>query len=336
MKKKAKLALSTVLVIFALLWCISHFYYHRSVMATLSEVAMIVVDRDKIYEEGDGYYENLNDRAVQNLNDYVKPEQVKVDIPYYDTHEHGMQIFCFNEEVFTDTIILYVPGGGYLNNPLKYHWKIINKLSKETGTPIVMPIYLKVPNYTCEEAYDAMVNLYLDIAGRENVKRIILIGDSSGGAMSLVLAQIIRDLYPTALQADDIVLLAPWMDVSMENEEILSIAPHDHMLGLFGTVDIGQKWAGDKDVHDPMVSPIYGNFHHLGRITIFVGTRDILYPDAVKFSDLLYEMEIDHTIIVEENLDHPYPLFPIPEATKAQNMIIDIINNADHNTTSYK
>ncbi len=329
MKKKVCLVLGTVLAAFVLLWCVSHFYYHRSVMATLAEMAMVIVDRDKIYEEGDDYYDNLNERAVQNLNDYVKPEQVKVDIPYYDTHEHGMQIFCFNEEVFTDTIILYIPGGGYLNNPLKYHWKIINKLSQETNTPIVMPIYLKVPNYTCEEAYEAMVDLYLDIASRESVKRIVLIGDSSGGGMSLVLAQIIRDLYPNALQADDIVLLAPWMDVSMENEEILSIVPHDHMLGLFGTVDIGQKWAGDKDVHDPMVSPIYGDFHHLGRITIFVGTRDILYPDAVKFSDLLNEMNIEHTLVVEENLDHPYPLFPIPEATKAQEMIIDIINNKD-------
>lgn len=330
MKKTLRLLAGVVLTLFVLLWCVSHFYYHRSLMATFSELAMIIIDRDKIYEEGDGYYENLEERAVQNLNDYVKPEQVKVDIPYHDTHVHGMQVFSFNEEVFTDTIILYVPGGGYLNNPLKYHWKIINKLSQETSTPIVMPIYLKVPNYTCKEAYEAMIDLYLDIASRENVKRIVLIGDSSGGAMSLVLAQIIRDLYPDVLQADDIILLAPWMDVSMDNEEILSIAPHDHMLGLFGTVDIGKKWAGDKDVHDPMVSPIYGDFHHLGRITIFVGTRDMLYPDAVKFSDLLFEMDINHTIVVEENLDHPYPLFPIPEATKAQNMIIDIINNEDH------
>ena len=331
MKKTIRLIIGAVVIILALIWCVSHFYYHRSLMATFSELAMIIVDRDKIYEEGEGYDKNMEERAVQNLNDYIKPESVKVDIPYYDTHEHGMQIFCFNEETFTDTIILYVPGGGYLNNPLKYHWKIINKLSKETDTPVVMPIYLKVPNYTCEEAYEAMVDLYLDIATRESVKRIILIGDSSGGAMSLALAQIIRDLYPEVLQADDIVLLAPWMDVSMENEEILSIAPHDHMLGLFGTVDIGRKWAGDKDVHDPMVSPIYGNFHHLGRITIFVGTRDMLYPDAAKFSELLNEMNIDHTFIVEENLDHPYPLFPIPEADKAHEMIIDIINNEDHN-----
>ena len=326
MKRKATLALATVLVVFILFSGISHIVYDRSVMASLSEMYMILIDRDKIYEQGNSYYENLELRATENLNDYIKPDEVKVDIPYYDTHEHGMQVFYFNEDTFTDTIIMYIPGGAYLHNPLKYHWKIINRLSGETNCPIVMPIYLKVPNYTCEEAYEAMVDLYLDVASRQGVEKIILIGDSSGGAMSLVLAQLIRDNYPHALQAEELILIAPWMDVSMENEDILAIEPIDYMLGLFGTVDLGKQWAGDKDVHDPMVSPIYGNFHHLGRITLFVGTRDMLYPDVVKFSSILENMQIDHTIVIEENLDHPYPLFPTPEATKAQDMMIDIIN----------
>ncbi len=313
-------------VVVILFWGISHVVYGRSVMASLSEIYMILIDRDRIYEFGDGYYENLELRATENLNDYSKPDEANVDVPYYDTHEHGMQTFYFNEESFTDTVIIYVPGGAYLNNPLKYHWKIINRLAGETNNPVIMPIYLKVPNYTCEESYAAMTEFYLDVASREGVERIILVGDSSGGAMSLVLAQLIRDNYPNALQPEELILIAPWMDVSMENEEILKIEPNDCMLGLFGTVDIGKQWAGNKDVHDPMVSPIYGTFHHLGRITLFIGTRDMLYPDVVKFSSILDEMDIDHMIVIEKNLDHPYPLFPTPEATKAQDIMIDIIN----------
>ncbi len=325
MKKKLRLAVSTVFVVIVLFWGMS-LVYGRSVMASLSEIYMILIDRDSIYEFGDGYYENLNARAADNLNDYSKPDETKMDIPYYDTHEHGMQTFYFNEDTFTDTIIIYVPGGAYLNNPLKYHWKIINRLSGETNNPVIMPIYLKVPNYTCEEAYAAMTDFYLDVASREGVEKIILVGDSSGGAMSLVLAQLIRDNYPNALQPEELILIAPWMDVSMENEEILKIEPDDCMLGLFGTVDIGKQWAGDKDVHDPMVSPIYGTFHHLGRITLFIGTRDMLYPDVLKFSNILDEMDIEHLIVIEKNLNHPYPLFPTPEATKAQDIMIDIIN----------
>lgn len=330
MKKKiAIITLSSLLAVGLSLFTISHAGFHRSVMATLAELYMVIIDRDAIYEEGEKYNKNLRLREVQNLEDYTLPKGVHPKIPYYDKHEHGMQVFYFNEECFTDTILIYIPGGGYMNNPLKYHWKIIETLSKNTDTPVLMPIYLKAPNYTCEESYKAMVEFYLDVASRDNVKRIVIAGDSSGGGMSLVLAQLIRDNHPEALQPDDLILIAPWMDVSMDNEEIKKYEPVDPMLDIYGAKDIGKRWAGTHDVHDPMASPIYGTFENLGDIILFIGTRDMLYPDIQKFSDILTEQNIEHTLIVKEGLDHPYPLFPIPEAKEAQQMMIDIINNPD-------
>ncbi len=325
--KAVTIILSSLFGVGILLFTISHAVYHRSVMATLSEMAMVIIDRDSIYEEGEKYDANIQLRSVENLQDYTVPDSVHPHIPYYDKHEHGMQVFYFNEECFTDTILIYIPGGGYLNNPLTFHWKIIETLSKKTSTPVLMPIYLKVPNYTCDESYAAMLEFYLDVASRENVKRIILAGDSSGGGMSLVLAQLLRDNHPDVLQPDDLILIAPWMDVSMENEEIKDYEPVDPMLDIYGAVDIGKRWAGSHDVHDPIVSPIYGTFENLGDIILFIGTRDMLYPDIAKFSKMLTEQNIEHTYVVKEGLDHPYPLFPIPEAKEAQQMMIDIINN---------
>ena len=116
------------------------------------------------------------------------------------------------------------------------------------------------------------------------------------------------------------------MDVSMDNEEIAEYEPVDPMLDIYGAKEIGKMWAGERDVHDPMVSPIYGTFENLGNITIFIGTRDMLCPDCLKFSEILNEQGIEHTLVVKEGLDHPYPLFPIPEAKEAQQMMIDIIN----------
>ena len=330
MKKKiAIISVSSVFAICLLFFTLSHAVYHRSVMASLAEMAMVIIDRDSIYEEGEKYDENMKLRSVENLQDCEAPDSFSPHFSYYDKHEHGMQVFYFNEECFTDTLLIYVPGGGYLNNPLTFHWKIIETLSSETHTPVLMPVYLKVPNYTCDESYEAMINFYLDVASRENVKRIILAGDSSGGGMSLVLAQLLRDNHPDVLQPDDLILIAPWMDVSMENEEIKNYEPVDPMLDIYGAVDIGKRWAGKHDVHDPIVSPIYGTFENLGDIILFVGTRDMLYPDIAKFSDILNGQNIEHTLVVKEGLDHPYPLFPIPEAKEAQQMMIDIINNAD-------
>ena len=333
MKKKVVIAVSVIaavaVILGSLLFIVSHAVYHRSVMATLAEMYMVLIDRDAIYESGNGYEENLELRSVENLKPHTPPKGVNPKIPYYDKNEHGMQVFYFNEDCFTDTILIYVPGGGYMNNPLKYHWQIIEKLSTATDTPVIMPVYLKVPNYTCEESFDAMIEFYLDVASRKNVKRIIMAGDSSGGGMTLALAQILRDDYPEVLQPDDLILIAPWMDVSMENEEIKKYEPIDPMLDISGAKDIGVRWADSRGVHDPMVSPIYGTFENLGDITMFIGTKDMLYPDIQKFSDILTEQNIEHTYVVKESLNHPYPLFPIPEAKEAQQIMIDVILNAD-------
>ena len=159
--------------------CISWFYYDRSIMASLAEMYMIAVDRDDIYEQGPGYVKNLRVRATENLQDYEIPSSVSMDVSVYDKHEHGMQTFYVNEETFSDTIIVYIPGGGYLNNPLKYHWRLINNVTQQTNCPVIVPIYLKVPNYTCEESVAKMLEFYEDLATRDGVEHIIFMGDST-------------------------------------------------------------------------------------------------------------------------------------------------------------
>ena len=170
------------------------------------------------------------------------------------------------------------------------------------------------------------MKFYLDCVATKDVGKLVFMGDSSGGGMSLAMAQLLRDEHPDVLQPEEIVLLSPWMDISMENEAIADVDPHDPMLDAGGVAAVGRMWAGDRDVHDPLVSPIYGTFENLGHITMFAGTRDVLWPDALKFSQMLTEQGIDHIYVEEESLNHPYALFPIPEAANARKIMVDVIN----------
>ncbi|MBQ6601734.1 MAG: hypothetical protein IIX36_08835, partial [Clostridia bacterium] len=120
--------ISCAAVVFLGLQLVSHLYYHRSLMATFSEWAMLIIDRDSIYSMGEDFVKNLRLKGETNLQDQTIPDGVTMDIPYSYKHEHGMQVYYFNEECLkeNDTVLIYIPGGGYLNPPLKYHWKIIN------------------------------------------------------------------------------------------------------------------------------------------------------------------------------------------------------------------
>ncbi len=321
-----KSILMIAIFVVALFFGVSHQYFQRSAMATLAEFYMVLIDRDKIYSEGEAYDENLEKMKTLNTQDTDVAKGVKMDISVRSTHENGMQIFYLNEESERDTAILYLCGGAYLNQPLKYHWTLLNTLGLETDCPIIMPIYLKVPNYSCEQSLAAMVEFYLEQINDGSIKRLIIAGDSSGGGMALALSMILRDEHPEALQPAELLLIAPWLDVSMENEHIPEYEPVDPMLDIYGAVELGKMWAGDLGVHHPHVSPIYGTYENLGKITLFIGTRDMLCPDNLLLSEKLTEAGIEHTLIVEEGLDHPYPLFPTPEAKDAQKIMIDIIN----------
>ena len=65
----------------------------------------------------------------------------------------------------------------------------------------------------------------------------------------------------------------------------------------------------------------YGNLKGIRNVTVFVGTDGIFYPDITKFFGLLDE-DPTNELIVGEEMNHVYPLFPIPEAKPAVDKII--------------
>ena len=81
------------------------------------------------------------------------------------------------------------------------------------------------------------------------------------------------------------------------------------MLGIDGSKYLVKLWAGDTSLEDYRMSPMNGDLEGLGHITLTVGTKETLYPDAVKFSHMLNDKGIKHQFIPGYNLFHIYPLF---------------------------
>ena len=63
----------------------------------------------------------------------------------------------------------------------------------------------------------------------------------------------------------------------------------DPMLGIEGSKYLVELWAGNTSLDDYKISPINGDLEGLGHITIAIGTKETLYPDAVKLSHMLNE-----------------------------------------------
>ena len=131
-------------------------------------------------------------------------------------------------------------------------------------------------------------------------------GDSSGGGLALAQAQRLRDKGVAPL--DGLVLIAPWVDVTLANPEIADYEAKDHMLSVKKLRRSGRWWAGERDVRDPLVSPAYGSYDRLPRTLVTQGDHDILYPDTMNTVAELQLAGVDTTAIVTEGAPHTYSL----------------------------
>ena len=321
--KKAVKIISVILVAALVLTAgftvLSHAVWHRSDMATLVEFYFRISGRKQKYSNPEKNAEYIAKRA--NAAEYtLNPFGLKSAVS--EESVNGNKVYRLTKSENPDYCILYLHGGAYINDALVYHWKLCDKLVRELNAEVVFPIYPLAPHHTFEETFDMLTKLYADILDDGDVP-VTMMGDSAGGGLSVAFCEYLNEI--DLPQPDNMVLLSPWMDVSMSNPAMAELEKSDPMLSADGLAEIGKLWAGELPLNDYRVSPIFGDFSGLKNVTMFVGTREILYPDVTRFYDLLQAQGIASKLYVGENMNHDYPLFPIPEANTAFEQICDAI-----------
>lgn len=177
----------------------------------------------------------------------------------------------------------------------------------------------------------------VDIRSKENEKQgktakveknIAFMGDSAGGGFVLAFAQYLRN-SGIRKNADNIIMLSPWLDMSLENPDVKAMEYIDPSLATEGIVEMAKLWAGGSTLDNYMLSPIKGTFENLGKMTVFIGTHEILLPDARELKEKLTNQNIDFNYYEYPYMNHVFPLFPIiPEAKSAKKTIYKILNES--------
>ena len=285
----------------------------RSVIARLAVIYLkIVRHKDK----------NLDKRIKKILKDgeqdWVMPKSISKDIE--EENYNDMKVYYVNKNSAYQNVLFYIHGGYYLHQPLKFHVKMLKRILKGGNTMLVFPLYPKAPWHTVEDSFANMVSLFKKIKEDNTDKKIILAGDSAGGGYSLALAESLDN------QPDELILLSPWVDISMKNEEAKNFIKVDPMLSMDKAIYAGNAWKGKYDENDYHVSPINGDLSRLKNVTIFVGTHEFFYPDNTLLYNKIKEKNIKVALYVGDRLNHVYPAFPTREGHKAVNQIREIIN----------
>ena len=221
--------------------------------------------------------------------------------------------------------IIYLHGGAYVNSFAPQHWTFISKLVQTLNCTVIAPNYPHAPEHNVHDVFALLLPLYNELATREGSANVTIMGDSSGGGISLALAQRLREDGQT--QPGHVILLSPWLDATLSNPEIVEFDRIDPFLGVEGLKYGGEVYARDVDPKSYLVSPVYGSLKDLAPVTLFIGTRDILYPDCRKLRDkaVAEGVRLDYREYAE--MVHNWMLGPMPEAKQAIKEIVETVSS---------
>ncbi|SEG40989.1 Acetyl esterase/lipase [Methylobacterium sp. 190mf] len=220
--------------------------------------------------------------------------------------------------------VLYLHGGAYVHDITAPHWRFITRMAEATGLTFTVPLYPLAPVHTCADASRAVTAVYRRLLDKHPGSPVAVMGDSAGGGLSLSLAMQLRDagLPPPRC----LVLLSPWLDVTMCDPPQASIERSDVMLMRPGLEAAGRWYAGAWSPRDARVSPLFGNLAGLPPILMFCGSHDILVADARRLAERVVHEgpgrglhgRLDLAYHEEPGLMHVYAILPLPEARRAQ------------------
>jgi triacylglycerol lipase len=179
--------------------------------------------------------------------------------------------------------VVALHGGAYVVQPTINHWSAYAELARRTRATVIVPIYplASTPNGRAKTVIPIIADLISAHITQHGSGNVSVYGDSAGGGMALSVAQLLvsrDDATPGHM-----VLVSPWLDVTMSNPAIASI--DDPVLRIASLRRAGRQWAGELALTDPLVSPVYGALDGLPATAVYCGNLDLLAADVLRLKE---------------------------------------------------
>ena len=190
----------------------------------------------------------------------------------------GMPVVQITPDHPSGDYVVAIHGGAFIFPPSIFHWFDYTLMAHQTGATFEVPIYpLLQQGGTAGTVVPEMAGLISMEIAQHGASNVSVIGDSAGGTLALASVEDLvanHEAVPSSM-----VLLSPWLDVSLTNPNIAFV--HDPLLPVGPGQIIGREWAGGLPENDYLVSPLYGSLKGLPTTYVYSGSLDSLGPDAV-------------------------------------------------------
>ena len=234
------------------------------------------------------------------------------------------------------TVILYLHGGAYCIGSTKTHGGLTANLAKKCRAEVYVPVYRLAPEHAFPCAIDDSVQCYQWLLAQGiDASNILIAGDSAGAG--LVMATALRLKEKNLAQPAGLVLLSPWVDLTLENLNKVN-DKIDPLLRWSNLNPAAKHYLNGADPKDPLASAIFANLSGLAPMLIQVGSEEILLGDAQKLYDHAQKYQVDVSFNLYQQGWHVFQLQAglLNMADQAIDEISLFINNVTAATDTQK
>lgn len=250
------------------------------------------------------------------------------DINYREIFIDGMyaEWISVNRIHMKKYVILHCHGGGYSTGSSHYARTLTSKLASATSMDVLCFDYRLAPEHPYPAApEDAMKAwdylMHLGYGARD----VILTGDSAGGNLALSLA--LRLKSDGRLLPRGIVLLSPWTDLTSSGESFRTKAEEDPVLDSAYIDRMVESYAQGRDLKDPYISPLFGDFNGFPPIYIQVGENEILLSDSQRLHQAFVNADVSVKMDIYPGMWHVFQMSPVKAARDAIDKNAEFIFN---------
>jgi len=221
-------------------------------------------------------------------------------------------------------VILHCHGGGYSTGSSLYARTLTAKLASCTGMEVLAFDYRLAPEHPAPAPLEDALKVwdYLMLKGY-GARDVIITGDSAGGNLALALVLKLKEqgrLLPKGL-----VLMSPWTDLTSSGESFREKEDLDPVLNASYIERMIYAYAEGKDLQDPYLSPLFGNFEGFPPTYIQVGSNEILLSDSIRLKEKMQAAGVNVKLDVFEGMWHVFQMAPFKTAYDAMDKNVGFI-----------
>lgn len=256
-------------------------------------------------------------RALIDTNSrFPSPMPKGVDVERFDVN--GLDAAWISPiDADAGKVILHFHGGGYVIGGIKAHLMMCISMAKSLNIKMLLPDYRVAPEHPFPAALEDGLKIYGWLLEQGyKAGDIIFSGDSAGGGLALAATLSLRDKAEPLPAA--VICISPWVDLTLSGKSHITNADSDVVLRTDDLREWASVYTDESNWKNPLVSPLYADFHGFPPLFIQVNDDEILLDDARRLAEKAQADGVDVTLKIWKGLWHVWHAVGnmIPESKK--------------------